>query len=173
MLKPHGHNLIVFKKALKYAIFLIIVVNTTPVSAQEKEPEQIKRATHIQMVPMMIPAGNTAAPMTFILEAKKKKQVEAICERMPRIRDAVLSVLSRNPIAVRKRRIILNGVAERILPSMNRAVGKPYIRKVYIYRGAIRLGERKIKSRRNAVIDGCVNILRSELERRQAEKVKE
>ncbi len=138
--------------------------------AAENDPLDWVPPTHVQMVPMMLPMGNTSGPITFILEAKKRKQTEGICEKMPRIRDALLSVLSRNPIPVKKRKMILTGLDQRILKPMNRAVGRAYIKKVYVFPGAVRLGAGKIKNKRYAVIDGCENILRSELARREAAK---
>ncbi|MDD9876992.1 MAG: hypothetical protein OXR84_06080 [Magnetovibrio sp.] len=138
--------------------------------SKKKDPLAWVPPTHIQMMPMMLPAGGTTVPMTFFLEAAKPKQVDEICKRIPRVRDAVLRSLSKKPIPVRGRRLVLKGLDARMLKPVNKAVGRSYVRKVFISKGAIRMGAGKIKRRPYAVIDGCENILRSEKEREQALK---
>jgi len=130
----------------------------------------IKDPTHIQMVPMMLPVGNTSAPMTLFLEAVKRNRVENICKRMPKVRDALLRVLSRDPIPLKKRKMLVKGAEKKLLKPLNKAVGKKYIKRVFITPGAVKMGAGKIPSQRFAVIDGCHNILRSELEKQQAAK---
>ncbi len=138
--------------------------------AKKKDALAWKPPTHIQMVPMMVPAGRTTVPMTFFLEATKRQKSEDICKRMPRVRDAVLRVLSKKPIPVKNRRLVLGGLDTRMLKPINKAVGHRYVKKVFISKGAVRMGTGKIKFRPYAEIDGCVNILRSEKEREQAER---
>jgi len=130
----------------------------------------IKDPTHIQMVPMMLPVGNTSAPMTLFLQATKKNRVENICKRMPKVRDALLRVLSRDPIPLKKRKMLVKGAEKKLLDPLNKAVGREYIKRVFITPGAVRMGAGKIPSQRFAVIDGCENILRSEREKQQAAK---
>ncbi|MBT5515040.1 MAG: hypothetical protein HOB37_06460 [Rhodospirillaceae bacterium] len=152
----------------------VLALSTAPdtfaAGSKKKDPLAWKPPTHIHMRPMMVPAGGTVVPMTFYLEATKRERTEDICKRMPRVRDAVLSSLSRNPVKVRKRKIILKGLDAQMLKPLNKAVGKKYIKKVYISKGAVRMGTGKIKRRPYAVIDGCENILRLEKERQQALK---
>lgn len=135
---------------------------------KKKDPLAWEPPTHIQMTPMMLPAGSTRVPITFFLEAKKPANTEAICKHMPRIRDAVLRVVYRKPIPVAKRRLVLKGLDQRILRPINTAVGKRYVNRIFVTKGAVPLGAGKIKKRPLAVIDGCVNILRSSREREQA-----
>jgi len=137
-------------------------------SAKGKPTTEWVTPTHIQMIPMMVPAGRQTVPMTFFLEATKQKKVEDICKRMPRVRDALIRNLSRKPIPVKNRRLILKGLDKRILKPINKAVGHKYVQKVFIAKGAVRMGTGKIEYRPFAVIGGCTDILRSELEREQA-----
>ena len=148
-----------------------ILFNTSAAAgAKKKGPLAWKPPSHVHMRAMMVPVERTMAPVTFYLEAVKPKRSEAICKRMPRIRDAILQALSRQPIRARKRRFVLKGVDIRLLRPTNKAVGKKYIRKIFITAGAVQVGAGKIKQRPYAMIDGCDNILRSEREREQARK---
>jgi flagellar basal body-associated protein FliL len=151
-------------------VLSITIGGTASAAEKKKEAQEWVQPTHVHMIPMMVPVGNTAAPMTFIFEPVKKKQVEDICERMPRIRDALLRTFSRKPIPVKNRKIILKGVDKRILKPINKAVGERFVKKVHLFRGVVRLGQGKIKRNHFAVIEGCENILRSEREREQAKK---
>lgn len=126
--------------------------------------------THVQMIPMMVPVGRTTVAVTFFLEATKRKRTEGICKRMPRIRDAILRVLSREPIPVKGRKIVVDGVDERIRRPINKAVGRTYVKKIYIIPKPVRMGAGKIKRKPYAVIAGCENILRSEKARAEALK---
>jgi len=139
-------------------------------SSKKKDPLEWISPTHIHMRPMMIPVAKSTVPITFFLEATKKKRVEKICKRMPKIRDALLRTLSSRQIPVKRRRLVLKGVDKRILKPVNKAVGYTYVSKVFIKPGAVKLGTGKIKKRPYAVIASCENILRSEKEREQAAK---
>jgi len=139
-------------------------------AGKKSDAKFIKDPTHIQMVPMMLPVGNTSAPMTLFLQAVKKDRVENICKRMPKVRDALLRVLSRDPIPLKKRKMLVKGAEKKLLKPLNKAVGRKYIKRVFITPGAVKMGAGKIPSQRFAVIDGCHNILRSELEKQQAAK---
>ena len=172
-----GHHLSTMKRntVIGLAICLSMLAalssaHDVKAAGSKKKTDGWVQPTHIHMQPMMLPAGRTRAPITFYLQAKKPKLTEDICKRMPRVRDAILRTLSRKPITVKNRRLVLKGLDKRIFGPVNRAVGRNYVSKIFISKGAIRLGAGKIKHRPFAVIDGCVNILRSEREREQAER---
>ncbi|MBT6093373.1 MAG: hypothetical protein HOH04_00725 [Rhodospirillaceae bacterium] len=159
--------------ALRLAFILLFAAFIAGDSAhaggsKKKDPKDWVQPTHIQMQPMMLRAGHTNVPITFFLEAGKPEQVEDICKHMPRVRDAVLLTVSRKPITVRKNRLVLKGLDRRIFGPVNRAVGRKFVRKIFVAKGAVRMGTGKIKQRPFAVIGDCVNILRSSREREQA-----
>lgn len=154
-------------------IILLVAIGTAlaaddALAGAKKDPPPWVPPTHIQMLPMMLPAGGTRVPITFYLEATEPEKAEAICKHMPRVRDAVLLAVSRQPIPVKNRRLILKGLDQRMLKPINRAVGKPLVKRVFVAKGVVQMGTGKIKYRPFAVIDGCVNVLRSEREREQA-----
>lgn len=126
--------------------------------------------SHVQMAPMMLPAGHTRVPITLFLEAVKPEKSEDICKQMPRVRDAVLLAVSRQPIPVNNQRLVLDGLDKRLLNPVNGAIGQSLVKKIFVAKGAVQVGAAKIKHRPFAVIDGCANVLRSEREREQARR---
>ena len=171
----------VFKKCVFFRFFMSLfvliplfsAVSTDALAAgggKKGQALEWEPPTHIQMIPMMVPVGHTNASVTFYIEATKPRRVEGICKRLPRLRDAVLQILSRKPIPVKNRRIITKGVNRQLLGPINVAVDYPYIKKLYITPRPVRLGSGKIENKPFAIIDGCQNILRSALARKEAMK---
>lgn len=159
------------------AVLVVAMASSVQAASGTAKPKDDPTAwvppTHVQMIPMMVPVGRTSVAVTFILEAVKRKQTQGICKRMPRVRDAILTILSREPIPVKGRKIIVDGVDERILGPINRAVGRTYVKNIYITPRPLRIGQGKVKRKPYAVIAGCENILRSEKARNQALKAAE
>lgn len=142
--------------------------------------ERFALPSHIQMRPMMVPIVHpyqSVTAITMFLEADVRKEVGAICRQVPRIRDAVLSVLSRKPIPTRRGRLVLTGVADQILDPINRSLVVAKIRSIHIEAGLIRLsGSGSGISRLPfATINGCKGIKEIELEllKEQQKKAKE
>jgi len=164
---------------------LLISLNNPALASSAKKKENSNTGgnewvmpTHIQLVPMMVPVeGRRTAPITLYLAATNKKFVVNICNYAPRIRDAVLNELSRSPVHVKGRKLDLRGVPDKLLKQMNRVVGnkvigRHQIKKIYVVAGNVRMGAGKISRVPAARIDGCENILRSDLEREKAEAAK-
>ena len=137
-----------------------------------------KMPTHIQLAPIMVPLeGRRSAPATFYLKPKSKKFVVNICKFEPRIRDAVFSNLSRYPVPVKKRRMVLKNVPKQLLKLVNNAVGnkkigKRQVNKIYVYPGASQFKTGADARFPGGFVDGCQNVLRSEKERKAAEEAK-
>lgn len=136
--------------------------------------ERYALPTHIQMLPMTVPIRHryqSVSPISLFLEANKREEVGAICRKVPRIRDAVLRVLSRRPIPTRHGKLVLAGLDGRLLDPINRALGETGIKSIHIESGAIRLGPKGGISRLPfASINGCKGIKEIELERVKAEQ---
>jgi len=146
------------------------VFSTGAFAASKKADAEWQPPSHIQMAPMMLPAGHTRVPITLFLEAVKPEKSEGICKQMPRVRDAILLAVSRRPIPVNNQRLVLKGLDQRLLNPVNRAIGQSLVKKIFVAKGAVAAGAGKIKYRPFAVIDGCANVLRSEREREQARR---
>lgn len=134
--------------------------------------------SHIQMAPFMMPvAGRRTAPVTLYLKARSKKFVGNICNYVPRMRSAILEVMTREPVPVKRRKLILDGVSRRLLNPMNAVIrdnsfGKKQIAKIYIVVGARKMGGGTVSRLPFASINGCQSIRRAEAARIKKEAAK-
>ena len=140
--------------------------------------ERFALPSHVQMQPMMVPIRHphqSVSAITLFLEAEIRKEVGAICRQVPRIRDAVLTVLSREPIPTRRGRLVLAGVAEKILDPINRSLVQSKIRSIHVEAGLVALsGSGSGISRLPfATINGCKGIKEIELALVKQQKKKE
>ena len=130
--------------------------------------EKYAMPTHIQMRPMMVPIRHryqSVLAISMFLEAKDRRKVGAICKKVPRVRDAVLRVLSREPIQTRRGKLVLDGVATRLIGPINKSLRDTGIKTLHIEPGAIRLANQGGLSRLPfATINGCKGIKKIELE---------
>lgn len=146
-------------------------------SKPEKEMslrERYALPTHIQMLPMMVPIRHryqSVSPISLFLEADRREEVGAICRKVPRIRDAILQVLSRRPIPTQRGRLVLSGLDGRLIGPINAVLGETGIKSIHIEPGAIALATKGGISRLPfASINGCKGIKEIELERVKAEQ---
>jgi len=177
-----------FHRILKAAAIGLLVIGHLvtglghSVAAAKSEKQKDEAAwivpTHIQLAPVMIPVeGRRSAPVTFYLEARDKKFVGNICNYIPRIRDAIFKHLSRHPVPVSHRKLILKNIPQRLINPMNQSIGNQIIgnhqiKEVYIVAGAVRMGGGSISRLPFARINGCQSIRRAEAERMKAEAAK-
>jgi len=167
-------------EAVILGLLIISIASWSTASAKEDNPdEQVwVLPTHIQLVPMMAPVeGRRSAPITLYLAASNKKFVVNICNYAPRIRDVILKELSRRPVRVKGRRLVLTRLPNQLLSPVNRVIGnkiigKRQVKKVFVFAGNLKLGDGAVLKLPFARIDGCQNILRSDLEREKAEAAK-
>ncbi len=110
--------------------------------ASEKEQNQEETAgvqpLHIQLKTIMAPITGTSqyyAPITFFIEAVSKDHIQKICYYRPLIVDAVLQVLSRQPIPVIRRKLDLRNLPAQVLAPINIALGAEIVRAVYVVPG--------------------------------------
>lgn len=135
--------------------------------------------THIQLNPIMVPVtGRRSAPVTIYIEASNKEDVGNICNYVPRLLDAIFKVLSRNPVPVRRSRLVLSDVPAQLLQPMNMAIGsnedgKNQIKEIFVVAGAVRMGGGSISRLPFARINGCHSIRQAEAARMKAEAAKE
>ena len=113
--------------------------------AGEKEQNQVQEETagvpslQIQLRPIMAPitgASQYYAPITLFIEAVSKDHIQKICHYRPLIVDAILQVLSRQPIPVIRRKLDLRNLPAQVLAPINIALGAEIVRAVYVVPGA-------------------------------------
>jgi len=130
------------------ALFICLAISF-PMGAQAGEKEQNQGQGHeetagvtslqIQLRPIMAPitgASQYYAPITLFIEAVSKDHILKICHYRPLIVDAVLQVLSRQPIPVIRRKLDLRNIPAQVLAPINIALGAEIVRAVYVVPGA-------------------------------------
>jgi hypothetical protein len=137
--------------------------------------EKYALPSHIQLTPMMVPirhAYQSTSAITIFLEPVKRQTTGKICHHVPRIRDAILRILSREPIPTRRNRLVLEGVAEKLIRFINIALDKEKIKNAIVEPGMVNLaGSSSGLSRLPfATINGCRGIKEIEEKLEAAEK---
>ncbi len=148
-----------------------------PPKKEQSPREKFALPTHVQMSPMMVPINHriiSTSAITIFLEPVKREDVGRICNNVPRIRDAVLQLLSRDPIPTRANKLQLDGLAERMMPAINAVLDEEKIKGVHLEPGMVNLAGRAggISRLPFATINGCSGIKEIE-EKLAAEKAKE
>jgi len=141
--------------------------------------EKYALPSHIQLSPMMVPIKHPylrTSAITVFLEPVEREHVGKICNNVPRIRDAILRVLSRNPVPTRRGKMILDGVDATFLIYINNALDEEKIKGVIVEPGLINLAGKQggLSRLPFATVNGCRGIKEIEEKLRQArEKAKE
>jgi len=168
--------------ALVVGLGLLAVFSNGTAFAKEKKNIKDEAAwivpSHIQLAPIMVPVeGRRSAPVTMYLEARNKKFVGNICNYVPRLRDAIFKELSRHPVRVSRKKLVLKGVPRRLLAPMNRAIGnqdigRNQIKQIFVVAGATKMGGGSISRLPFAQINGCHSVRRAEAARVKAAAAK-
>ena len=131
--------------------------------AKQDEPVWVV-PSHIQLSPMMVPVTSKYTGMAVVsmfIQVTDKKFVGDICRRLPRIRDAVLTTLSRNPIPVKRKQLQLTEVQKMLQKPIDTALGGGMIRTVHIVQGALQMSGGSL-SRLPFSSNGCKTIRQKE-----------
>lgn len=160
MVFPASQNLSLSTRFLA-ALFICLAISF-PMGAEASEKGQNHEQTaggqplHIQLRPIMAPitgAKQYYAPITLYIEAVSKDNIQEICRYRPIIIDAILQVLSRQPIPVIRRKLDVSNVPAQILAPINRALGAEIVRAVYVVPGANAKGNTNARFARSS--SGC------------------
>jgi len=111
-------------------------------------------------------------PLTPILTVPKAEDVADVCQRAPRVAEAVLHYFSRNPAPVDKRRRVdidaLKSQAKKIAVYVNKALGKNMVSEVYVIEGGKSMSRGVMSRLPFAQTQGCGRVL-EEYEKRMQE----
>ena len=125
------------------ALFICFAISF-PIGAEAGEKEQ-NQALHIQLRTIMAPITGSRqyfAPITVYIQAVSKDDILKICHYRPFIVDAVLQVLSRQPIPVVRRKLDLSNVPAQIIAPINKALGAEIVSAVYVASTLIVMGKK-------------------------------
>ena len=132
-------------RALVFFLPTLLFSLTAPLSVAaqpaEKKTAAIDFATlpsHVQFNPITVPIANanpTRSMVTLYLGPHDREKIGYLCRMAPRINDAVLSALSREPIPIKDRRLATMDVGPRLLEHINAAIGEKLVKEVHVLPG--------------------------------------
>lgn len=123
--------------------------------------EMIEPPSHVQLLPLSAPLRNKnpgTTPVTVYLGAVNKYDVGEICRRAPVVNDAILRELYADPIPVRNRMLVLDGIGTRLVAPINRALGRTLVKEVFIVAGAQSMGGGVVSKLPFGSSSGCTGI---------------
>jgi len=133
-------------KPITFALLVFVLTCSAPIAmAQDTPPppetDVILQISHIMAPAQSRPGSWTTAvrPMTPILVVPKGYQVPLVCQRVPRVIEALLNYFLKEPAPV-DRRLRLDSTAleskkVKIAKYVNRAIGMDAVSEVYVFEG--------------------------------------
>jgi len=111
---------------------------------------------HAFMAPTTQPGKKPCMKAVTLIVEIGESDADAVCSYLPRIRDAVLVELFREPIAIDHRAgMDVRAVETRLLEPLNRVLGHAAVRRVYVIPGTERLAEAEAARLPFSRIIGC------------------
>lgn len=149
------------------AIVVALSFAVSGAAAAEVKPKKpniedlITLPSHVQLLPINAPIdypSPNSTPITIYLKAADPEQVGTVCKNAPRIADAIMQELFARPIPVKDRRVVLDGLPERLLKPVNAALGKRMVTQVEILFGAQSMGSGVISNLPFGSAGGCTGV---------------
>lgn len=132
--------LIVFLATLVPLLALVPSAGAAPTGERKAAPIDFSvLPSHVQLAPINVPIGNgypTRTLVTVYLGPHDREKIGLLCRMSPRVNDTVLSVLSREPVPVRDRKLVVTDVGRRLLGPINAALGESLVKEVHVLPGA-------------------------------------
>jgi hypothetical protein len=175
------------------AVAVLAFAGTVPASASDSKSkphdedpkkemslrEKFALPSHIQLSPMMVPIIHSyqrSSVITVFLEPVQRENVGKICANVPRIRDVIMRILSRDPIPTARNKLVLDGdLAVRFTAGINGVLDEEKIKDVHIEPGIVNIAGQQggISRLPFATINGCSGIKELEAKLKAAEEKKE
>ena len=174
-----SHAVVVLALALPMALPAAASKDSETPKKEMSLREKYALPSHIQLSPMMVPIKHPylrTSAITVFLEPVEREHVGKICNNVPRIRDAILRVLSRTPVPTHRGKLVLDGIDVTFLSYINQVLDEEKIKGVLIEPGLVNLAGRQggIARLPFATVNGCSGIKEIEKKLREArEKAKE
>lgn len=147
------------------AVLSLAVTGATAASEDaSKKPsleEMFTLPSHVQLLPINAPIdypSPNSTPITIYLKVSNPEQVGAVCKNAPRIADAIMQELFAKPIPVKDRRVVLDGLPERLLKPVNKSLGKRMVSQIEILFGAQSMGSGAISKLPFGSAGGCTGV---------------
>ncbi|MCK5165850.1 MAG: hypothetical protein KAQ66_00980 [Rhodospirillaceae bacterium] len=130
--------------------------------------------SHIQLQFVMLPAKNPrglteSRAVTSIYTVKYAEDVPTFCQKAPRVRETLIAYFNKYPLSIgSNRRLQLDGVGMKVVPYINRTMGKVMVTEVILLEGSKRLARGAMSRLPFAHSQGCGRVL-EEYEQRMNE----
>lgn len=130
--------------------------------------------SHIQLTFVMVPAqksnGTTESrAVTSIYTVKYAEDVPTFCQQAVRVRETLIAYLNKYPLQIGPdRQLVLEGVGPKIVPYINRTLGKVMVTETILLEGGKRLAKGAMSRLPFAHSQGCGRVL-EEYEQRMNE----
>ena len=165
--------------AMAFAVALVAL----PASAEEKgaavKPDGEKPPPiilHVQMGWFIMPVTTSSSkkrrtvPGTLFMKVAGADDITPVCVLEPRIRDATLQTLFRNPPVVVKGKLDLGDTNTRLRDAANAVLGKARVTDVWLVSGVVRSGKKALKALPFDEAMLCAAVREEENRRREKEK---
>ncbi len=143
----------------------------TPLGASAQLPGE---DSHIQLKFVMLPAKNSrglieSRAVTSIYTVKYAKDVPTFCQKAVRARETLIAFFNKYPLTIgRDRHLELEGAGKKLVPHINRSMGKVMVTEVILLEGSKRLARGAMSRLPFAHSQGCGRVL-EEYEKRMKE----
>ncbi|MDH3335955.1 MAG: hypothetical protein OEL50_04855 [Rhodospirillaceae bacterium] len=130
--------------------------------------------SHIQLQFVMVPAkkpnGSTESrAVTSIYTVKYAEDVPTFCQKAVHVRETLIAYLNKYPLQVgANRQLVLDGVGAKIVPHINRTLGKVMVTEAVLLEGGKRIAKGAMSRLPFAHFQGCGRVL-EEYEKRMNE----
>ncbi|MCK4939986.1 MAG: hypothetical protein KAR80_06780 [Rhodospirillaceae bacterium] len=164
---------IFFTPTLAFALAFVGVFSVlfTPLDAGAQLPGE---DSHIQLQFVMVPAKNSrglteSRAITSIYTVKYAEDVPTFCQKAPRVRETLIAFFNKYPLTIGPdRRLQLEGVGAKLVPHINRSMGKVMVTEAILLEGSKRLAKGAMSRLPFATTQGCGRVL-EEYEQRMKE----
>jgi hypothetical protein len=140
--------------------------------------EKFALPSHVQLSAMMVPIRHPyqrSSAITIFLEPVKRENVGKICNNVPRIRDAILQLLSYDPIVTANNKMVLDDeLFVRLTIAINGVLDDEKIKGVHVEPGIVNLAGQQggISRLPFATVNGCSGIKQLEEKLKAVEQPK-
>lgn len=169
MFYPTSTNRFNYRKAIPVFVALAVLAVSgliSPASAQLPGEDSSIQLSFI-MAPVEMPnGGKEMRAISSIWIVKNAEDVPTFCQKAPKVRETLLAFLYKYPPRLGKdRRIEVEGIGPRVVPHINRALGKVMVTDGELIEGAKRLAKGAMSRLPFAHSQGCGRVLEEYEER--------
>lgn len=145
-------------KTITLSLALILSPFLTSTSSQAS-PQKVMIQLKYFMLPVVdVTSKQRTEPITLFLQVPHKENVIKVCRLVPRVRDAVMQVLTTHPLRKNKNKISANISRQVLIDYVNQSIGSSTVSGFQVVRGARSFGKGTASKLPGAKL-GCMRVL--------------